>query len=116
MILWLIYIALEITIQSNLIRKGWKPIYIQLFIIRGMASIVHGIYLGVEPGWDYPLLVAFQATSFWILFDLGLNIVRGKDLFYQGKTSGWLDKLPWDVYIILKGIAAVVCLILLIIA
>lgn len=116
MILWLVYIASEVTIQAHLIGKGWKPNYIQLFILRGAASIVHGAIIDVESFGEYFWLLAFQVTSFWILFDLGLNIVRGKELFYKGKNSGWLDKLPWDVYIILKGIAAVVCLTLIILA
>jgi len=97
MILWIIYILAEVLIQSYLIdKKNWKPVYFQLFVIRGMAAIVHGIYLDVSPETYLPVIV-WQVCSFWILFDLGLNIARGKAWYYRGKTSGWLDRIPSGV-------------------
>jgi hypothetical protein len=93
MIIWLLYPLIEALIQSKLIAKGWKPIYFQLFVIRGMVSIGHGIFVGVENMAQYGLLVAFQACTFWILFDLLLNKFRGKPWYYLGKESGWLDRM-----------------------
>jgi len=98
MILWAGYIIAEILIQSYLIeKKNWKPVYFQLFIFRAMAAIVHGIYLDVTPETWWPV-ITFQVCSFWILFDLGLNLARGKKWYYRGNTSGWLDSLPEAIY------------------
>jgi hypothetical protein len=93
MIIWLLYPLIEAFIQSRLIAKGWKPIYFQLFIIRGMVSIGHGIFMGAEPVVEYPLLVVFQACTFWVVFDLLLNYFRNKPWNYIGKNSGWIDRI-----------------------
>jgi hypothetical protein len=116
--IWFIYPIIEALIQAYLIeKKNWKPVYFQLFIIRGIASIVHGVIMDVEPypWWDYPLLILFQATSFWIIFDLLLNTLRGKQWYYRGKTSGWLDRvLPIYVYWINKATALITFVYILI--
>ena len=99
MFLWLLYILFEARLQAYLIdHKGWKPNYIQLFITRGIVSILHGVILDTQAGWEYPVLVVFQTTTFWIGFDLLLNLFRGKPWNYKGKDSGWLDSLPDDIY------------------
>lgn len=111
MIFWILYILAEAKIQGYLIEnKKWKPIYIQLFIIRGMVAIVYGIFLDVTPEQYLPLLL-FQITSFWIFFDLFLNFFRKKPWNYKGKTSGWLDKIPYIPYYILKLIAITVMIL-----
>lgn len=107
MILWLIYIILEVIIQYRLIKKGRKPIYIQLFTIRGIFSILHGILLDVENMTQYGYLLGFQICSFWIIFDLFLNKLRGKSWNYKGKDSGWLDKLEYPKYYTLKIISLI---------
>lgn len=40
---------------------------------------------------SYFAAMAIQTSLFWFLFDLFLNISRGKDLFYNGKNS-YLDR------------------------
>lgn len=80
MILWAGYILAEILIQSYLIeKKNWKPVYLQLFVIRGIAAIVHGVYLDVSPETYWPV-ITWQVCSFWILFDLALT--------WRGASSG----------------------------
>ena len=112
MIYWLLYIAAEIIIQNELIKIGWKPNYYQLFILRGLASVVNGAIIDVESFSEYFMLLAFQVTSFWILLDLGLNYLRGKVWYYKGKESGWLDSLPLGLYLVLKAIVAVLLIFL----
>lgn len=106
---WILYPIMEAIIQSYLIEeKNWKPNYLMLFTIRGMFSIVHGIIMNVEPypWYDYPVVVLFQCFTFWIVFDVVLNVLRGKEVEYRGKTSGWLDRLiPEFLYWTLKTLA-----------
>lgn len=101
--LWLLYPLIESFIQSKLIARGWKPIYIMLFLIRGIVAIAHGALLdefiglshwaGYFPGWQWVYVLVFQVCSFWIFFDLLLNLFRGKNWYYTGKESGWLDEI-----------------------
>jgi len=113
MIYWLIYILLEAFIQSKYIKVGNKPPYLVLFLIRGMASIIQGgAILNVQYGtWQYPILLGFQVCSFWIVFDLFLNYLRGEKWNYKGANSGKLDKISYPYYYILKGISLILCII-----
>lgn len=112
MIFWLLYILAEAFVQGKSIKDGNKPLYIVLFIIRGIASIIHGITLNVQYGtWQYPILLGFQICSFYTIFDFVLNALRLDPLGYRGKESGWLDKLNDTQWYSLK----VICLILSII-
>ena len=118
---WLIYILAEAKIQHYLIEtRKWKPNYIQLFIIRGMAGIIHGILIDVGSlshmtgslhefqMWQYKMgatLIIFQCCSFWLIFDLTLNYLRNRPIDYRGKSSGWLDRLPYPVWLVGKFVA-----------
>jgi len=114
MITWFLYIIAEALIQAHYIKEGNRPNYLQLFIIRGMASIFHGVIVNVQPypWYDYPLLVLWQASSFWIFFDLILNELRGKPLDYKGENSGWLDSLPEFWYWIGKCLSLLMFIVL----
>lgn len=105
--IWLLYILVDVIGNYILIEKlHTRPNYLVLFIIRGTSAILHGILLDTQPS-EWPELLVFQVTSFYLLFDILLNILRKKPLLYRGKNSGWLDKLPTPLYIALK----VICLI-----
>lgn len=130
LLLWLIPIAINVYLD----RKGRVPFYLLVNIARGAAAILHGILMltGVDytpwtmTGWELVQLWApiflFQVTSYWILFDLGINIVQHKpSLLYADRkehNSGWVEKLfaklPVGFYYIAK-LAALVVLILSII-
>lgn len=113
--IWLVYILSEVFVHEYIIEvKKKRPFYLHFFLQRGIASVLHGVlYLwlcfesyGVETSIEnYIPLFIFQATSFWILFDLGLNLLRGKKWYYKGKNSGWIDNLPPPIYYTLKIIA-----------
>lgn len=119
---WFIYIFLEAYTQYYLIEKRhWRPNYLQLFIIRGMASIlVGGLVVGVGNLSDYAMAqynieiwmykqaaawFLFASSSFWITFDITLNYLRKRPIDYRGKTSGWLDRMPYRLWVVGKVLA-----------
>lgn len=127
--LWLIPIAVNVYVDRN----GRKPYYPLVFIFRGAAAIIHGVIFDLVLDyfpkdwygynlWDTVLIMAplilFQLTSFWILFELALNHVRGREPFYFDRTendSGWIDKL-FDklgngAHLLAKVIALIVCIL-----
>lgn len=123
-ITWFIYIFAEAKIQHYLIEKRkWKPNYLQLFFIRGIVAILFGGFIGVGSlshysitlydfqMWQYKqglTLLLFQTTTFWLFFDLTLNYLRDRPWDYRGKTSGWLDRMPYDLWVVGKVLAVIV--------
>jgi hypothetical protein len=103
LLLWLIPIGANVWAD----RTGRKPNYLLMFILRGMAWILHmalwvpGDWAGTDfEHWVWLKLILwptiFDLTSFWILFELGLNAFRHKGpLYYDHKEgdSGWIDRL-----------------------
>lgn len=79
-------------------RKGRKPNYAMVFIIRAFCAILHGAlfindYVNYWFYW-WPVLV-FEVTSFWIIFELSLNIYQRRPLLYYDNKegdSGWIDR------------------------
>lgn len=112
---WLLFILAEVLRNYILIEKyKTRPDYVKSFLIRGIAAITHAsLVMGVENWSEAVPVLLFQTTSFWLLFDPALNLLRGKELMYRGKNSGWLDKLPVKIYWSLKFIALITFLILL---
>jgi hypothetical protein len=102
LLLWLIPIALNVWAD----RKGRKPNYALMAVLRGGAAILHGVLIipmddpqWTMSGWELLMLwlpyFTFHATSFWILFELSLNILQKRDPLYydqKEKDSGWIDK------------------------
>lgn len=115
--LWFVFIGAEVVRNWYIIEKQkTTPNYLQSFILRGMASILHGIAVGVLNTQEYLILIGFQVGSFWILFDFALNLSRGKPPMHKGKKN-WLDRIPWDLYWSAKTIMlalAVLCYFLII--
>ena len=107
LVLWLVPIGLNVYWDKD----GRKPNYLQMFMLRGITAILHGIVFDMTcrifppdlyrySMWELVLiwtpLFTFQVTSFWILFELGLNLVRGREAFYfdrKERDSGWIDKI-----------------------
>jgi hypothetical protein len=107
MIFWLLYIIGEAWGQNKfLLSKGKKPFYLLLFLFRGFVSIVFGaLILDVQQDLiETVIMLGWQICSFYVLFDFILNKFRGKPWNYKGKNSGWLDKLPYTYWYILKVI------------
>ena len=107
LLLWLIPIAVNVYVDRN----GRKPNYGMMFVLRGMAAVVHGVIfdifcnyfpdnLHLYSYWQLFLiflpLLLFYTTSFWIIFELALNKVCGRELLYydrKERDSGWIDQV-----------------------
>lgn len=115
MIFWLLFISLELYRNYFLIeKKKVKPDYMGSFCYRVFFGAVCLIIANpnFDPAGDpFTIIQAlpffiFQLSSFYLLFDPLLNLLRGKKWNYRGEDSGWLDKLPLWAYYALK----VICL------
>jgi hypothetical protein len=126
LLLWLVPIGLNTWADAN----GRKPNYIIMFILRGVALILYGTL------WVDEILYTFQdwlpvifvfiycMTSFWILFELALNVIynirEGENrslLYFDQKEgdSGWIDRF-FKRNPQLHTIAKVISLILMIVS
>lgn len=94
LLLWFAYIAADIAINYYIIEKRKeRPNYLLLNIIRGGAFIVYGAFIwNTQANWYTFYLFVFCVTSFWLMFDLVLNTIRGKHPLYIGPESGWIDR------------------------
>lgn len=108
MIYWILFILLEIRRNYVIIEiDKERPNYLHSFGFRAFFAFLgicityphYDPIMEIYKVWPY---IVFQLSSFWILFDLGLNISRGKELLYKGKNSGLLDRLPIGIYATLK--------------
>jgi hypothetical protein len=106
--LWVVIISVFVYRDRN----GRKPDYGLEYFFRSCAALAHMIILDLlcnyfpDGGWEWgdswmmiklaiPVIL-FQMTSFWILFELSLNIYLGRELLYFDRKeldSGWIDKL-----------------------
>lgn len=117
-ILWPFCIWLEVARNYKMIEvMKEKPVYLESFFVRAfMGFICLALYSqAYDPimQWHKNLpFIVYQVTLFYLVFDLWLNKKRGKAWDYQGKDSGWLDKLGKPYYYFLKG----VCLILFVLS
>lgn len=88
---WIAFIIGHSFFDFYRIGKSEKPIYLQSFIIRGMAAILHALLFNRQIPRDWWPVLIFQVTSFWLIFPLFLNGLRRKPAMYVGAQSGWLD-------------------------
>lgn len=103
LLLWLVPIGLNTWADAN----GRKPNYIIMFILRAGAMILYGTLWVDEILYTFqdwlPVIYVFTycITSFWILFELGLNIIynirenENRSLLYFDQKegdSGWIDR------------------------
>ena len=93
LLVWIVAILAEAYRNYYIIEiKKSRPNYLQSFVMRGMAAILHGVLFDPQNMGDYWPVLLFQVTSFWLLFDLSLNFLRHKPVLYIGKSSGWIDR------------------------
>ena len=114
LLLWLLPIAFNVYLDRN----GRKPNYLEMFMARGAIAIFHAALFNPQSWADYWPILLFQLTSFWLLFELALNIIRKKPLLYYDTLehdSGYIDRFfAWAGYkahAIAKAVATVVCVI-----
>lgn len=91
--IWVAFIAIDVWINYRIIEvNDARPNYLLLNIIRGGAFILYGAFV-----WDFQNQVwywnifVYSVASFWLLFDLALNIARKKPL-HIGQNSGYIDQ------------------------
>lgn len=94
LLLWAAYVALDVWINFYIIEVNKsRPNYLLMNIWRGAAFILYGAFV-----WDFQNQVwywnifLYSVASFWLLFDLSLNIARKKHPLYIGAESGWIDR------------------------
>ena len=90
------------------------PNYTLSTIVRGWAFIAVGIIHDVQEKHLVPFTL-FALCSFWVFFDILLNVTRGKSIFYTGKNST-IDKFSHnhpEMYWMFKVVALIYFIIYL---
>src|SRR5574343_949393 len=110
---WLLYILADALYNWYIIeKKNTVPHYLPMTIFRGMMAIFYGAFIDTNTDTVLYWLI-FTTCSFWLVFDVSLNLMRGKSPFYIG-TNSTIDRfgLKFPVtYWLLK----IACLVLLVI-
>lgn len=106
--IWIVYIVLAVLCHyAWIMRMKKRPRYDVVVVVRFGAGAAFLLFRHPEldPLGDlatiWPALVygVFQFSSFYLLFDLILNLLRGKAWDYRGKNSGaYFDKGGWVRY------------------
>lgn len=92
--LWIVLVTLQSFIHYYIIEEEMSmPVYIQWNILRGMASIFHGIAFDTQDWKQFVPLLMFQLATHFAIFAPLLNTLRTKKFWYIGVNSGWLDGL-----------------------
>lgn len=122
--LWIIFVLVCAGIHWYIIEiKDKRPNYLIWFIIKAWFSIFHCIWIYVtfpSIAEDYTTwfpILAFQVSSYWVLFSQTLNKMRGKDFWYLGRDSGPLDtflRYSPTIYKFLYFTAVIVSVVLII--
>lgn len=81
--------------DANLINSGTAiddEGHANRFAMRAGVGIGLAILLSNFNLWDAIRIAIWEGAVFWVVFDYTLNVLRGKNFFYVGKTSK-IDKL-----------------------
>jgi len=97
LLIWILFIAAFVVYNWIVIeKKKSRPFYLLDNIAKGFFFILYGVYVWHTQNDIRTVNLALWCfTSFWLLFDLGLNISRGLSPFYIGKSSGWIDRIGY---------------------
>lgn len=109
LVMWFVFIVLEVIRNWHLIEHLKMDVdhvgatFFRLTVF-GTYWIVCLFFVDraipIESWLFMPVMMAF---TFWCIFDVGLNLMRGKSLLYFGEGS-WLDRkqsawpLPWVIF------------------
>jgi hypothetical protein len=115
---WLALILVNVYIDWRLIKSGKGVNHVIETVIRIGAGLLYaGLAFSVRRPDEHAQWVAlFEITSFWLLFELLLNLARGLKPLCLGdtaKSDRWFKK-NFPVYIGLKGFALALFLVSLI--
>lgn len=113
---WITVIEAKAVHDWHRIEKLKKKIYHGFEIgVVAIIAVLHQGLSGVNKIEEWELagtILIFQLSSFYLLFDLSLNLMRRKEIFYVGNTSA-IDKFMWRYPAIHLG-AKVFCLVFVI--
>lgn len=89
---WLFFIALKIAVDwLQIVKLKRSPAHgFELIVIMAIGLVWMGLAGGVNEPSELPYaleLLAFQAGSFWLLFDGFLNLTLGRHFFEYGSTA-----------------------------
>jgi hypothetical protein len=91
-IIWLVITKIFIDVHYHIIvRKKQTPNHAQSFLIcLILACVLTGLTFYKELNeWNYIVLlnIPYLGFIYWLLFNIGLNLMRKKELLYVGKDS-----------------------------
>lgn len=106
---WLLIPLTNAFVDAWMIERLKMPIdHLVEFIFRGIFAILYGILVfGIEDGDRGAWVVLYEVTSFYVVFELALNLLRRKPWNYLGNTAA-LDKFLANrrpIYYLLKLIS-----------
>jgi hypothetical protein len=117
-ITWLVVIELKSWVDFYQIEKLKRKISHGFEI--GVVAIIAVLHQGLSgvnkieevelAGW----ILLFQTMSYWLLFDLSLNLMRGKEPFYIGenaKSDKLFRKLGMGTYFMSKVFALILMIV-----
>lgn len=92
-LLWLLVpMAFAVADWYQIEKKGKYINHLVEFILRGIVAIVYGgLVFDAQPGAHGAYVLLFEISSFYLLFEFLLNILRRKGIAYLGKEAA-IDK------------------------
>lgn len=108
-------------INARLDKNGPKRNYLQVNTIRGIVAFFHWCLFVSEPDQYMTLiwLIVFQLTSFWLYFEIRLNLLRDNPILYYDtveRDSGIIDRFFADQAWYWHPIAKLAALVMMIYA
>lgn len=109
LLIWLLFPAANAVLDWYIIeRRKVYPDHLIEYIFRGFVIILYGVLVFKTEDENQGYCVfAYEVLSFYIVFELLLNILRSKPWNYVGKNSAWdkiLSRHRW-LYYTLKTIS-----------
>lgn len=94
LLIWFVFIFAHAYRDHWLISiKNKHPIYWKSFLFIRLPIGISYLFLWSWHNWIHKFnYILFECTSFWLMFPLILNKMRGEVPFYLGKSSGWFDE------------------------
>lgn len=89
LLLWLLIPITNAIADWYIIERLKKPIdHLIEFIFRGMVAILYGaLVFDAQVGHHGAMVIVYEVTSFYLIFELLLNLLRWKPADYIGKSS-----------------------------
>lgn len=88
-LLWLLVPIANAILDWYIIERLKKPIdHLVEVIFRGMAGVLYGaLVFDAQAGTHGAMVIVYEVTSFYLIFELLLNLLRWKPADYLGKSS-----------------------------